>query len=523
MHNISGKITGLLLLLLVFHDKIVEAQDNILRANKQAFVFSAIKGTTGKTDTLLLSTLRTVKIKDIVISGKGAKYFKLVSAWPSLVVPGKNEKIVLSFTPAADYIGNAEAMLLLKGPNLSFPLRGLSTKGLEGENEAPLSSIITALGFTTDAGWKTLANHLRPELQGDELAPSLFHKAADGPVEIIPVARYSPDFLLNFGYYVNSTTGPIHFQAGILAKAGKFPEHQTLFPSLSNDSASFDPGNKSFGFYAISPDHTLYSEDNWNILFYPSRATHATRIYPVKDGVGRAVENTYLLCMEEAANGDYNDYVFLVKNIKPSFLKEEFTALMNGKNLDGWHTWFQTKGKNNDPEKIFMVEDGGILHDTGKELGYVITEESFSNFHFKLEFKWGEKKWTPRENAKRDSGICYNIPDDEEDHIWPKSVECQVQEGDVGDFWLLEYATLQVDGKQNSPSHHTQIVKKKDGEKPNGEWNTVEVISFNGKCVHIVNGVVVNYGENSSVIGGRILLQSEYAEVYYKNVTLRKL
>jgi hypothetical protein len=80
-----------------------------------------------------------------------------------------------------------------------------------------------------------------------------------------------------------------------------------------------------------------------------------------------------------------------------------------------------------------------------------------------------------------------------------------------------------VDGKQNSPSNHTQIVKKKDAEKPNGEWNTVEVISFNGKCVHIVNGVVVNYGENASVIGGRILLQSEYAEVYYKNVTLRKL
>jgi hypothetical protein len=71
--------------------------------------------------------------------------------------------------------------------------------------------------------------------------------------------------------------------------------------------------------------------------------------------------------------------------------------------------------------------------------------------------------------------------------------------------------------------NHSQIVKKKDGEKPTGEWNTVEVISFNGKCVHIVNGTVVNYGENSSLVGGRLLLQSEYAEVYYRNVVLREL
>ena len=77
-------------------------------------------------------------------------------------------------------------------------------------------------------------------------------------------------------------------------------------------------------------------------------------------------------------------------------------------------------------------------------------------------------------------------------------------------------------GKQNSPSLHTQIVKRKDAEKPYGEWNTVEVISFNGKCVHIVNGVVVNYGENSSLIGGKILLQSEYAEIYYRNVKIRE-
>jgi len=227
--------------------------------------------------------------------------------------------------------------------------------------------------------------------------------------------------------------------------------------------------------------------------------------------------------MEEAANGDYNDYVFLVRNVKPIFLEQKFTALMNGKNLDGWYPFIRSKGKNNDPDKIFTVGEGGILHDTGKEAGYIMTEKSFGNYHFKLDFKWGQQRWPPRENRKRDSGICYNVPDDIEDTIWPQSIECQIQEGDVGDFWLLGYSTIQVDGKQNTPLQHSQVVKKKDAERPTGEWNTVEVISYNGKCVHIVNGVVVNYGENSSLIGGRILLQSEYAELYYKNVVLRKL
>ena len=499
------------------------AQKNTIQISKNSIAFSAIKGTSGRPDTLMLSATVTQKIKDIKITGINSSYFKITSPKPKQVGAQKNESLVLVFEPTTDFTGIAEATLQILGPNLNIPLRGLSTKGLEGENEATLSSVVTALGYSIDVGWTTLANHLRPELQGEELAPSLFRKAQSGTVEIIPVARYSPDFPLHFGFYTNSATGPLQHQTGVLAKAGKFPEHQILFPGIAAGGKAFDPGDKPFGFYATSPDHTLYSEDCWNILFYPGRATHATRIYPVKDKAGKLLEDTYLLCMEEAVNGDYNDYVFLVKNIKPVPISNEFATILNGKNLDGWHTWLQSKGKNNDPEKIFTFEDGGILHDTGKELGYIITEQSFNNFHFSLEFKWGDKRWPPREGNKRDSGICYNIPDGQEDVIWPASVECQIQEGDVGDFWLLGNSTIQVDGKQNIPLNYSQIVKKKDGEKPKGEWNTVEVISFNGKCVHIVNGVVVNYGENASLIGGRILLQSEYAELYYRNVKLRKL
>ena len=323
MYFPSKKIVAITIsFLMLISGSLVMAQEKLLQANKNELVFSAIKGTQGKSDTLILSTEATQKIKDIKITGANAGYFKVLSAKPKQVVSQKNENVVLVFEPSADFTGVAEAVLQILGPNLTIPLRGLSTKGLEGENEAPLSSVVSALGYTIDVGWTTLPNHLRPELQGEELAPSQFRKAQNGPVEIIPVARYSPDFSLNYGYYTNSPTGPRQHQTGVLAKAGKFPEHQILFPGIAQGGKSFDPGDKSFGFYATSPDHTLYSEDCWNMLFHPSRATHATRIYPVKDKAGKLLENTYLLCMEEALNGDYNDYVFIVKNIKPQSVQD---------------------------------------------------------------------------------------------------------------------------------------------------------------------------------------------------------
>jgi len=486
-------------------------------------VFSAIKGKESKPDSIQLSSQKgTVSIGSFEIAGSEAKYFKIVSPKPKHVDPNHPVSVVIGFIPDENFIGIARATLTIKGMQNSIRLTGLSTKGLEGPNEAPLSTIVDALGYATQVGWTALDNHLRPELQGEEIAAAMFTKAGPGNVEMVPVARYSPDFLLNFGFYTLTKNGPVQHQSGILAKASEFPEHQRLFPAIASGGTDFDPGIAPFGFYAISPGHSVYSEDIWNILFYPTHATHAMRIYPLRLKDGSIVQNSFLVCMEEAANGDYNDYVFIVRNVKPILQENQFQALLNGVNLDGWYTFLQSKGKNNDPENIFSVEQG-VVHDQGKEVGYMLTDRSFQNFHLVLEFKWGEKRYPPREGAKRDSGICYNIPDDEPDHVWPQSIECQIQEGDVGDFWLLGNSTIQVDGKQNPPSAYTQVVKKKDAEKKYGEWNTVEVISFHGKCVHVVNGVVVNYGENASLIGGRILLQSEYAEIFYKNVKIREL
>lgn len=199
---------------------------------------------------------------------------------------------------------------------------------------------------------------------------------------------------------------------------------------------------------------------------------------------------------------------------------QDFTPLFNGKNINGWYTFLKTKGKSNDPDTVFSVSNG-LLKITGKEFGYIVTEKSFDNFHLVVEFKWGEKKYPPREDKVRDNGICYYVV--ATDRVWPRSVECQIQEGDCGDFWLIDSVTAVVDGVQQGPTKNTRVVKKKDNEKPSGEWNRVEVIANKGKCTHIVNGVVVNEATDASLRSGRILIQSEGAETYYRKIDIKEL
>jgi len=199
---------------------------------------------------------------------------------------------------------------------------------------------------------------------------------------------------------------------------------------------------------------------------------------------------------------------------------QEFKPLFNGKNLEGWYSFLKTKGKNNDPDTVFSVNNR-LLRITGKEFGYIVTERSFTDFHLVVEFKWGQKKYPPRENQKRDNGICYYVV--ATDKVWPRSIECQIQEGDCGDFWLIDSVTIVIDGVRTPSTHNTRHIKKKDSENPSGEWNRIEVIAQNGKCTHIVNGEIVNEGEDASIRSGRILIQSEGAEIFYRKIEVREL
>jgi hypothetical protein len=202
--------------------------------------------------------------------------------------------------------------------------------------------------------------------------------------------------------------------------------------------------------------------------------------------------------------------------------KRKPIRLFNGKNFDGWYTYVQGDGKNRDPDGIFKIEAGGIIHASGKKFGYVGTVRDYENYKLTLEFKWGERKWPPRVNEPRDAGILYHCVGS--DKVWMKSLECQIQERDCGDMWLTGdqsgVPSLTVKGKRYTGG---RVVKSADFEKPHGQWNKIEVVCRGNQIQHYVNGRLNLEGTNASLTKGRINLQSEGAEIYYRNINLQPL
>ncbi len=187
-----------------------------------------------------------------------------------------------------------------------------------------------------------------------------------------------------------------------------------------------------------------------------------------------------------------------------------------------WYMFTSKSGKNNDPQKVFQFE-GKVIHVSGQDFAYIVTEKKYGDFRLTLEFKWGEKKYPPRENAKRDAGILYHVNFYSGDKIWPRSLEYQIQEGDCGDFWMTDSTTIIHHDTLTARKNAFNVVKTKDAENPTGQWNKATVIVKDGNITHLLNGEVVNTGKLGNTSEGNILLQSEGAEIYYRNVLVQEL
>lgn len=240
--------------------------------------------------------------------------------------------------------------------------------------------------------------------------------------------------------------------------------------------------------------------------------------------------------------------------------KKEWRSLFNGKDLAGWDTFLgspagnkgQKLGLNNDTIGVFTIANNTI-HVSGEAFGIMAFEEEFENFHVKVDFKWGEKKWPPRLSLPRDAGLLYfgfgplgGVEN------WIASQECQIQEGDAGDYWPIGAVTIDIPSVKTDTSKfwvyrpgaplqtkffskemaERRVLKYPDNENPHGTWNTAEVIAWGDSSVHIINGKVVMRlyhsrriidGQKVPLKRGKIALQSEGAELFYKNVLIKSL
>ena len=258
-----------------------------------------------------------------------------------------------------------------------------------------------------------------------------------------------------------------------------------------------------------------------------------------------------------------------------------WTPLWNGRNLDGWTTWMRQPepssevpglkrdaegkytepiGSGRDPLEVFTivsdVEGRPAIRISGEVFGELRTKRTFKNYHLKLRFKWGDKKWPPRNRPEtpRDSGLLYHVhaAPGAGGRTWARSIELQIQEHDVGDLYAVGSA-IAVRAKPRAGTQPTlyeydptgewtffsqsqgasgRCIKQPDNEKPTGEWNTVELIAFGEDSIHIVNGKVVmrlhgplriDGDVPASVTSGSIILQSEGAEVFYRDIEIRPI
>lgn len=200
----------------------------------------------------------------------------------------------------------------------------------------------------------------------------------------------------------------------------------------------------------------------------------------------------------------------------------EMKSLFNGENFDGWYTYTPKYGINKDEAEEFNIVDG-IIHLAGEPMGYFCTNDSYKNYYLRVVFRWGEKKYFPRLDNARDSGILYHFPIGVQDKLWPTSIECQIQENDCGDYWCVGGSNADSPNTSKMEGTQKRIFKTENFENPNPEWNTIEVICYDDKSEHYVNGHLINHAYNLSTTEGKILFQLEGAEIYYKTIELLPL
>ena len=196
--------------------------------------------------------------------------------------------------------------------------------------------------------------------------------------------------------------------------------------------------------------------------------------------------------------------------------------LFNGSNLAGWHVDVPAMDTNHLAINPFIIRNG-LLVSMGVPNGHLITDSVFSNYRLSVEYRFAGKPGncgvlvhasTPRALYK----------------MFPKSIECQMQHGDAGDFWcIVEDITVPDMEKRRGPKDNWGITEGKgrrivnltdSSEKPLGEWNRMTIECVNNSIKVWVNGDLVNEGFNCTVNRGQIAIQAEGAEVEFRKIKL---
>jgi hypothetical protein len=242
--------------------------------------------------------------------------------------------------------------------------------------------------------------------------------------------------------------------------------------------------------------------------------------------------------------------------------------LFSGKSLENFETWL-VDHHTSDPERVFSlahIDGRPAIRISGTTFGGLITTRAFRDYRLIAEFRWGGPTWGARAARARDSGILLHAqgrlgntaPDF--NGPWLQSIEFQIIEGGVGDLILV--SGFDEDGTRVRPAVSATTRRDRDGEDVydpagllrtfssgrvnwrdrsenwqdrlgfRGEndvetadlgWTRIEAVVDGTDLTYYVNGVLVNAASNATFDGGRIMIQSEGAEIYIRRFELQPL
>ncbi len=254
-----------------------------------------------------------------------------------------------------------------------------------------------------------------------------------------------------------------------------------------------------------------------------------------------------------AQAGEVPDFV---KRIIPPPASGPVLFAFNGKDLEGFTTFLRYQ-KDNDPAHVFSVVDG-CLRISGQEFGGATTKATFRDYHLVAEWRWGGETYYPRRWRARNSGILVHCSGAEGDGLgsWMASLESQLIEGGCGDLIL-------VPGKDRPPPRlRSEVRTGPDGQpyyqpggkvvtrtggrlnwwgrdpgwndviwfrgpddldRPFGEWNRTELVCDGDRVTCYLNGRIASAADQLSMTSGRVLFQSEGAEILFRKIEIRAL
>lgn len=274
--------------------------------------FSGVRGVAKGSESVTIRNTgdQSVAVNDLLIVGGQASTFTLRDrpSFPHLLRPTQSVTVSIGFAPPAEAesgVHHGRLRIVRTGDDDGPPcdMSALVTAGTDPANEPKLTQIMDTLGYATNVDLGA-----QPR---DEIKTGLFQNAKPGSVGLYVVARYSQDEVSSYGSYALDKGKLFTRPMGSIAKG----HNQTLNPELDGEGqTSFDPGNNPFGVFVKLPKQTLYSETQRN----GEGSKAAMRVFPLRSRGGAQVPDAMLVVVDEDGDGDFQDYVFTLVNVKPA-------------------------------------------------------------------------------------------------------------------------------------------------------------------------------------------------------------